>query len=164
MKKIVLVLCALLPLTGCSSMSSINEYLPWYSGNAVESVGLQVQSSEQLDHAVSVDIVFAYDESTMALLTSASSEQWFTEKNGYLASYGPQMDVIQRQIVPGYNEHITALPGRSRLAKGVFAFALYPENSNSKAVLSTLPAPWLLFDATQMTVLSGAPVAQAEGQ
>lgn len=141
-------------------METVNEYMPWYSGNEVQSIGLKVNSGTGLKYAVSVDIVFTYDDNLQALLTSISAQQWFQEKRGYMASYGPNMDVLQRQIVPGYSELIEVLPGRSDMAKGVFAFALYPDNPNAKAVLTPVATPWLIFDAVQMTLVTLAPTGQ----
>ena len=163
MIKHLLITLMLLATTACSTIESVNEYMPWYSGNQVQSVGLQVSAGATMDHAISVDVIFAYDENLLALLSGMSSEQWFKEKQGYLASYGVNMDVIQRQIVPGYSEHILNLPGRSHLAGGVFAFALYPNNPNAKAVLSATATPWLIFDEVQMNVLAAPPSAPSGG-
>ena len=149
-------------LSGCSTIETVNEYMPWYSGNEVQSIGLKVNSGSAMKYAVSVDIVFAYDENLLALMDSMSSEQWFKEKSGYLASYGHNMDVMQRQIVPGYSELIEVLPGRSVMAKGVYAYAFYPNNPNAKAVLTAVATPWLIFDAQQMTLIAAAPVTTTE--
>ena len=144
-------------LSACSTLQNINENMPWFAGNEVQSVGLQVSFDAQLQHAISVDIVFAYDESLIALLTAADAGQWFQERAGYLASYGAQMEVIHREIVPGYNEFIDELPDDHDNAKAVFAFAFYPLNPKAKANLSAIATPWLLFDAQNMSVLSAAP-------
>lgn len=144
-------------VTACSTVQVVNEYMPWYSGNQVESVGLKVNTGSAMKYAVSVDIIFAYDENLVTLLTSTSSDQWFKEKQGYIASYGVNMDVIQRQIVPGYSELLNQFSERSDLAKGVFAFAFYPNNPNAKAVLTEVATPWLVFDEAQMTMVSSAP-------
>lgn len=157
---LVLLLCTF--LSACSTLETANEFMPWYSGNEVESIGLKVNAGSAMKYAVSVDIVFAYDENLIALMTNISSEQWFKEKPGYMASYGPKMDVIQRQIVPGYSELIEVLPGRSVMAKGVYAFAYYPNNPNAKADLTAVATPWLIFDEAQMTMVSAAPVSAGE--
>lgn len=157
MKKHIFTLFLCIISSGCSTIETVNEYMPWYSGNEVQSIGLKVNTGAGMKYAVSVDIIFAYDENLLTLLSNISSEQWFQEKPGYLASYGPNMDVLQRQIVPGYSELIEVLPGRSVMAKGVFAFAYYPNNPNAKAVLSAVQTPWLIFDAVQMTMVSAAP-------
>ena len=144
-------------MTGCSTVAVVNEYMPWYAGNQVESIGLKVNTGSSMKHAVSVDIVFAYDENLITLLTGISSEQWFNEKRGYMASYGVNMDVIQRQIVPGYSELLTQFSDRSSDAKGVFAFAWFPGNPNAKAVMTEVATPWLIFQQDQMTMVSAAP-------
>lgn len=144
-------------LSGCSTIQSINESMPWHSGNEVESIALQVKFDAQLQHAVSVDIVFVYDDNLIALLSNASAAQWFMEKKGYMANYGINMDIIHREIVPGYSESIVELPERHKDAKSVIAFALYPQNPNAKADLTLLATPWLLFDAQQMQVAAAAP-------
>lgn len=162
MKRLWLALVTLLFLGGCSTVQVVNEYMPWYSGNSVESVGLKVNTGTAMNYAVSVDIIFAYDENLVTLLTSTSSDQWFKEKQGYIASYGVNMDVIQRQIVPGYSELLEQFSERSALAKGVFAFAYYPNNPNAKAVLTEVATPWLIFDAAQMTMVSSAPGGTTE--
>lgn len=152
-------------LTSCSTVSTVNEYMPWYAGNQVESIGLKVNTGASMKHAVSVDIIFAYDENLITLLTGVSSEQWFNEKRGYMASYGVNMDVIQRQIVPGYSELLTQFSDRSADAKGVFAFAWFPGNPNAKAVMTEVATPWLIFDQNQMTMVSAPPGgASTEGQ
>ena len=144
-------------LTGCSTLQSINESMPWHSGNQVETVGLKVNFDAQLQHAVSVDVVFIYDENLIAMLSNASAAQWFAEKKGYMANYGFNMDILHREIVPGYSEVISELPERHKDANAVIAFAFYPQNPNAKADLTELPTPWLLFDAQQMQVAAAAP-------
>lgn len=155
--KAVLLLVVSLHLSACSTMQSMNESMPWFSGNEVESVGLKVNFDAQLQHAISVDIVFIYDENLIALLSNADATQWFSEKAGYISSYGPSMDVIHREIVPGYSELMTELPDNHSDAKAVLAFAYYPLNPNAKAVLTSLPTPWLLFDAETVQILTVAP-------
>lgn len=155
-------------VSGCSTISSAIETSvatvnPWHTYNAVESIGLKVNPSTALKHAVSVDIVFAYDENLTTLLTSVSAQQWFNERSGYKASYGLNMDIVHREIVPGYSEIMTQLPERHGQAKAVFAFAFFPTNPNAKAVLSEVATPWLIFDAGQMTMLGQAPGGEAEG-
>ncbi|MCY7293847.1 hypothetical protein [Alteromonas sp. a30] len=152
----------LLCLGACSTMQSLNENMPWYAANEVESIGLQVSYDAQLQHAISVDVVFVYDENLSALLTSASATQWFQEKPGYLASYGHQMHILHREIVPGYNELINTLPQDHKDAKAVFAFANYTNNPNTKATLSVYTTPWLLFDAQNMALLTQRPQAQSD--
>lgn len=158
-KGFALLLCFF--VSACSTIETVNEFMPWYSGNEVQSVGLKVNTGSAMKYAVSVDIIFAYDENLMALMTNISSEQWFKEKSGYMASYGPKMDVIQRQIVPGYSELIEVFPGRSVMAKGVYAFAYYPNNPNAKADMTAVATPWLIFDEAQMTMVSAAPINAA---
>ena len=157
MKRIILAGILTVLVTGCSTVATVNEYMPWYAGNQVESVGLKVNTGATMKHAVSVDIVFAYDENLITLLTGISSEQWFNEKRGYMASYGVNMDVIERQIVPGYSELLTEFSERSNDAKGVFAFAWFPSNPNAKAVMTEVATPWLIFEQGQMTMVSAAP-------
>ncbi|BDX06556.1 hypothetical protein [Planctobacterium marinum] len=164
MKNLFLAALTLVFVSACSTVEMVNEYMPWYSGNSVESVGLKVNTGTAMNYAVSVDIVFAYDENLVTLLTSTSSDQWFKERQGYIASYGVNMDVIQRQIVPGYSELLDNFSERSALAKGVFAFAYYPNNPNAKAVLTEVATPWLVFDAAQMTMVSAAPGGATEDQ
>lgn len=158
------VLLVSLLISACSTVESINESMPWHSGNEVESVGLMVKFDAQLQHAISVDVVFAYDENLVALLSNATATQWFTQKTGYIASYGHNMDIVHREIVPGYSELITALPERHSDAKAVVAFAWYPDDPTTIAVLTPLPTPWLLFDAQTMTLLQTMPQASVGGQ
>lgn len=150
-------------MSACSTVESINESMPWYAANEVESVGLMVKFDAQLQHAISVDLVFAYDENLVALLSNATATQWFTQKTGYIASYGHNMDIVHREIVPGYSEHITELPERHSDAKAVVAFAYYPNDPTTIAVLTPFPTPWLLFSAQTMTLLQTAPQASVGG-
>lgn len=155
--KAAMVWILVMATTSCSSLQSINEKMPWYAGNDVENIGLQVMFDTQLEHALSVDIVFVYDENLLPLLFAADAGQWFQERAGYLTRYGTQMDVIHREIVPGYSEFIRALPNNHSDAKAVFAFAYYPFNPKAKADLTLIKTPWLTFDAQTMTVLNSAP-------
>ncbi len=173
MKKLAAILISAVSLSllgGCSSISSavqgVNESInPWYSGNEIDAIGLKVNRSAALRHAVSVDLVFAYDDNLVTLLTSATAELWFAERNGYIASYGMNMDVMRREIVPGYSELIRDnLPARLSEAKAVFAFAYFPSNPNAKAVITEVATPWLIFDAGQMTLLAQAPGSEPQGE
>lgn len=159
--KSALSLLVVVWLQACSTMQSVNESMPWFSGNEVESIGLKVNFDAQLQHAISVDVVFVYDENLIALLSNADAGQWFAEKQGYISNYGFNMDILHREIVPGYSELIMALPEKHSDAKAVIAFAYYPLNPNAKAVLTEIPTPWLLFDAQNMQVMATAPTLTA---
>lgn len=162
-RSMVKTLLLSLLLTACSTVKSINESMPWYAANEVKSVGLMVKFDAQLQHAISVDVVFAYDENLVALLSNATATQWFSQKMGYIASYGHNMDIVHREIVPGYSEHITELPGRHSDAKAVVAFAYYPDDPTTIAVLTPFATPWLLFSAQTMTLLQTAPQMSVGG-
>lgn len=164
MNKVITITLLSLSLMACSTLQTIQESMPWYSGNEIETIGLKVNYDASLQHAISVDIVFVYDENLQALLSGATAEQWFSQKNGYIASYGTNMDVIHREVVPGYSEFITELPDRHSDAGTVIAFAYYAQNPNAKALITELETPWLLFDESQMTVVSEAPITADGGQ
>lgn len=153
----VLLSMTLFASVGCSTISNINEAMPWHSANEVKTLGISVSYDNQLQHAISVDVVFVYDIALAGMLTSASAIQWFDERPGYLASYSQNLDVIHREIVPGYNEVIDTLPDRHSDAIAVLAFAYYPLNPNTKADLTLLATPWLVFDSQQMQVLTIPP-------
>jgi hypothetical protein len=146
------VLCLSFAVTACSILTSFNKAMPWFSGNQVQSIGLKATFEEQLLHAIPVDVVFVYDQNLITLFANADADQWFSEKQKYIASYGFDLDIIHSEIVPGQCMLITELPNNHSEAKAVFAFAYYPLNPNAKAVLTELTTPWLLLDAQSMQV------------
>lgn len=168
MNKLIPAILILLSTTSCSSLKSakesVAETMPWYRANAVREIGLFVKDDKNLNHAVSVDIVFIYDENLQSLLENVSAQQWFNEKPGYLSSYAHLMDIVHREMVPGYNDRLEPMPKNYKDALSVVAFARYPQDPNAKAVLTEQETPWLIFSNDSMQLLTQAPAGLSGGQ
>ncbi len=147
-------------LSGCSVMSgleTLNSWMPWYRNNQVDSVAVYVKPDPDLDHAVSIDVVFIYDDMIQTMLKEFDAIQWFEKKQALMVSYAPQLDVLQWQMVSGYGRKTKQLPEKHKDAIAVMAFAYYPSSPNTKAVLTDLETPWVVFDSNKLITQSGPP-------
>lgn len=147
-------------LSGCSIMSgldTLNSWMPWYRNNQVDSIAVYVKPDPELEHAVSIDVVFMYDDMIQTMLKEFDAIQWFEKKQALMTSYAPQLDVLQWQMVSGYGQKEKQLPEKHKDAIAVMAFAYYPGSPNTKAVLTDLETPWIVFDSDKLITQSGPP-------
>ncbi len=140
-------------------MAGLKTYVPFYHANAVEQVSLLVKNDNRLVHAVAVDLVFIFDQTVQANLENIDAQTWFNEKPGYRASYGGKIKLLSWELVRGYSASTQTLPDDHEDALSVVVFARYPNNPNTKAIVSELAHPWILLDASQMLVSETQPSA-----
>lgn len=147
-----------LMLLGLSGCATISQYMPWYSPNDVEQISVYVKPDPQINHAIEIDVVFVYSDTLETMLNGFSSQQWFEQKSGIISGYSHEMETLSWQLVSGYSDNSKSLPEKHKDALTVIAFANYPSNPNTKAVITNLETPWLIFDAAKMTVQNKAPI------
>ena len=159
--KILLILLFIqLSLSGCSGFSTIYSTVnPWSRENEVDIISVYVAPDPELLHAVSIDVVFIYTETVHAMLAGLDAIQWFEQKQGVIAGYQTQFDLLEWQMVRGYSDQTQSLPEDHKDAIAVMAFAYSPDNPNAKAVLTELTSPWIVFEDKQLTTLQEAPVS-----
>lgn len=164
--KLLTLSVILLQLNACSSFPTLKDIAklsPWYRYNDVEQITLFVHPDPELRYALSIDVVFIYQDLVQTVLSDLTAVDWFSQKTGLLANYGHQIDVLEWQIVPGFAEQSLALPKRHSDAKAVIAFAYYPPNPDTKAVLTELATPWLIFKGGKLSTLAKPPLSLGKG-
>ena len=144
----------LLTLSACST---IEKSAPWYRANAVDSISVYVVPDPNIRYAISIDVVFIYQEVALTVLTTMSAQDWFLQKDALLSAYGNQIDLLQWQIINGFGDNQKPLPNDHKEAIAVIAYANYPPNPNAKADLTTLRNPWLIIENGELSAKVRSP-------
>lgn len=144
MKLITLIFSGWL-LSGCSGLTKLasgvierSTALVGMGPNEVRSVGLFV-TSEAPQHATVAEIVFAYSDASVAVVSGSSFEQWFTNREGYCFAYGNEMDVVRIELPRGYSASVNDLPDGHNLARVVHIFV----QNVGQYDLTNLRTPWI---------------------
>jgi len=162
----LLLVCLLPLLGGCSSLSYVNSLMPWHRNNQVDEISVYVTPDTDVAYAISIDVVFIYSDVVQTMLSGLDAVQWFQQKAAIKGGYGPQLEILEWQMVKGYgaNNSSQPLPENHKDAINVMAFAYSPDNPKAKAVLTELATPWVVFDKGQLKVVTSAPVSTNGGQ
>lgn len=146
-----ITLCCL--LTACSGVSDfgsqITRYVPGYSANEVESIGMFVPSDQSLNRAIQLDVIFIYSKDAQITFSNIDANQWFIQKPAFLARFAQQLDVMHWQLVEGFSQSSDSLPDKHKDAILVLVFA---NNPNNKVDISRFETPWLVLDGTSIKV------------
>jgi hypothetical protein len=129
--------------------SHITSFVPDYSANEVESLGLFVPPDQSLNSAIQVDVVFIYSKEALITVNNIDASQWFTQKTAFLAEFAQQLDLMQWQLVEGFSQSSDSLPDNHKKAILVLVFA---NNPNNKVDISRFENPWLVLDGTSIKV------------
>jgi len=132
-------------LSGCSGVGNIASSLIERSSalvgmgpNDVESIGMFV-TSEAPHHATVAEIVFAYSDASVAVVSGSTFDQWFSNREGYCFAYGNQMDVIRIELPRGYSAAVSDLPDGHNLAKVIQVFV----QNVGQYDITKLKTPWI---------------------
>ena len=92
--KLVAICISFSLVSGCSGVGKITSSLIERSSalvgrgpNEVESIGMFV-TSEAPHHATVAEIVFAYSDASVAVVSGSTFDQWFSNREGYCFAYG----------------------------------------------------------------------------
>jgi len=88
---------------------------------AVESVFIQSRLDYNAILITGVDIVFIYDEQTVASLPDTKSD-WYSGKRAFIEQAGEAADVVSVFVPQGFDSSMASLPARSDEAVKVFVF------------------------------------------
>lgn len=122
---------ALVLLPGCEVSEKV---MPPLYGEPVHKVkSIEFFSTQDMNQstAVAVDLVFIFDPKLVDELTGMTARSWFSERQGYMASYPQALVVSSYEFVPGFvatidPTAIKAAPGNNaKKAKAVVLFADY---------------------------------------
>ncbi|MCC2615013.1 hypothetical protein LJ739_02000 [Aestuariibacter halophilus] len=142
----VLLLCAITSvLLGCSALQA-----PWSRANGLERLSVQMAPSAQLRYALSVDVLFVYDQQVLDVIAPLNAQQWFESKAAFQSMYGQHLRTVQMQLVTGVRFNDITLPDNHHRALAVLAFANDPGNPNTKVILTEQQAPLLIFDGNEL--------------
>lgn len=164
--KSLLLLIGLSQLIACSSLPTLDDIAqlsPWYTYNEVEEITVYVHPDPELRYALNIDVIFIYQELVQTMVSDLTAIDWFSQKAGILASYGRQIDVLEWQVVPGFADQSLDLPKRHGDAIAVVAFVYYPPNPDTKAVLTEITTPWLVFKDGKLSTLTQPPLLSGKG-
>jgi len=164
--RLLIILLLTIKLSACSSvptLSDIAKLSPWYTYNEVEEISLYVAPDPELRYALNIDVIFVYQDLLLTVLGDFSALDWFAQKPAILSSYSSDIDVLQWQVVPGFAEQSKTLPQRHSDAIAVMAFVYYPPNPDTKAVLTELKTPWLIFKQGKLSTLEHPPLGITKG-
>ncbi|SVD37529.1 uncharacterized protein METZ01_LOCUS390383 [marine metagenome] len=124
--------------------------------NNVESIGVMVEMGEK-PAAIVVEIVLAYGDATVALISQTAVQTWFAEREGFCSSYSNQLDVIRIELPMGYSAQLTQLPKEHKLAQSVFVFV----RETGKVEITTLSSPWIHIVDGEIILLDKPPGAKS---
>ncbi len=130
------IACALLSLSGCSSVSALvfppGVKLDW------ESVSLYIDPAANRDFPLAVDVVLVSDEALARKLAGMKSQEWFAARDGLRKSHPGELEFDSVELAPG---DALTLPGKRYSGKRVFAalaFADYLSSGEHRVRLETL--------------------------
>ena len=158
------VLCGSLP--GCGSLGNLaaglidrSTALVGMGPNEVKSVGLFV-TKDAPQHATVAEIVFAYSDASVAVVSGSSFEQWFDNREGYCFAYGNEMDVVRIELPRGYSAAVNDLPDGHNLARVVHIFV----QNVGQYDLTKLKTPWITILDKKLNVgTTPSPVLKKPG-
>ena len=143
--KLVAICISFSLVSGCSGVGKITSGLIERSSalvgrgpNEVESIGMFV-TSEAPHHATVAEIVFAYSDASVAVVSGSTFDQWFSNREGYCFAYGNQMDIIRIELPRGYSAAVSDLPDGHNLAKVIQVFV----QNVGQYDITKLSTPWI---------------------
>ncbi|MBT3508396.1 MAG: hypothetical protein HN472_02495 [Nitrospina sp.] len=122
MKYFLRILFIILILTSCSSIKST---VYFWEKNSFESIKIIAAPNANLNTAIAVDLVFAYDKEMVGELEKINARNWFKGKASYRLNFPTGFDVVSWEVIPGQNAPQKPFPENSKRALGIFIFANY---------------------------------------
>jgi len=153
--RIVRLIIICLVMSGCS-IRSFHELNPWHKNNSVENISIYVAPDPNLQFAISIDVVFIYNPETVNLIAKLDGYQWYQIKQSLIAGHGSDIDVLEWQMVSGFEDRGRVLPKNHKNAVKVLAFMNYPESKATSVEITHLISPRLLVEFKQLSVFEEA--------
>ena len=142
-------------MSSCS-IRSFHDLNPWHKYNSVEEISIYIAPDPNLHFAISIDVVFIYNPETVSLFDKLDGNQWSKTKQFILAGRGSEIDVLQWQLVAGFEDRSRVLPENHEKAVKVLAFMNYPGSEATSVEITQFVSPRLLVESRQLSVLEEA--------
>ena len=111
MKYFLRILFIILILTSCSSIKST---VYFWEKNSFESIKIIAAPNANLNTAIAVDLVFAYDKEMVGELEKINARNWFKGKASYRLNFPTGFDVVSWEVIPGQNAPQKPFPENSK--------------------------------------------------
>ncbi len=142
-------------MSGCS-IRSFAELNPWHKYNSVENISVYVAPDPEMQFAVGIDVVFIYSPELVNLIAKLDDQEWFEAKQSIIANYASDIDMLEWQLVSGFEDRSRPLPENHKNAVKILAFMNYPGGKNTSVEITHLTSPRLLVGFKQLKVVEEA--------
>jgi type VI secretion system protein len=103
------------------------------------------------DSAIAVDFVVLYSDKLLDEVVKLPAAEWFSKRSRILADHPGELEVVQREWVPGQAVEPLSIPYHSG-AKKIVVFADYHSGGEHRAVMPPQQASHVLLGETDLKV------------